>query len=45
MWYNFSIRGVSILGWKFELLNKSGRELSGIIKLTREQIKNTLNQV
>lgn len=26
------------LGWKYELLNKTGGELSGIVKLTRDQI-------
>lgn len=32
--------GAITLGWKYELLNKSGGELSGIIDLTREQVIN-----
>lgn len=31
-------KGAITLGWKFELLNKSGGELSGIIDLTRDQV-------
>ncbi len=31
-------RGAITLGWKYELLNKTGGELSGSVDLTREQI-------
>lgn len=31
-------RGAITLGWKYELLNKSGGGLSGLVQLTREQI-------
>lgn len=31
-------RGAITLGWKYELLNKTGGGLSGLVKLTREQI-------
>lgn len=31
-------RGAITLGWKYELLNKSGGGLSGLVELTREQI-------
>jgi hypothetical protein len=30
--------GAITLGWKYELLNKTGGDLSGIVQLTREQI-------
>jgi hypothetical protein len=30
--------GAITLGWKYELLNKSGGELSGVVDLTREQV-------
>lgn len=30
--------GAITLGWKYELLNKTGGELSGVINLTREQV-------
>ncbi|WP_313528019.1 hypothetical protein [Anaerotignum sp.] len=30
--------GAMTLGWKYELLNKTGGELSGVVKLTRDQI-------
>lgn len=31
-------RGAITLGWKYELLNKTGGGLSGLVELTREQI-------
>ena len=31
-------KGAITLGWKYELLNKNGGELSGVVPLTREQI-------